>query len=368
MMHSFNNGNNHGYESSDNSSAFFSPARGRRASLHQATPEGNDDSLPRLQDTSWLGANVSAIQSDDDDDEENDLTIAPYHKALNESSFVGATESTSLLGGGRKGQNRWNLHPLWDNQDPFALEQKRIGHRKSSVYRLGLLVVAISGILLAVIGLHDFYLWYLSVRQARELVFSVAWGIPWLSPSDRTLLRFGGFCPLRFVEGEYFRVVTSWFLSSSVIEWALTAWGWWYVKYLPVEMVWPLYVMSCATGQLWMAAFDLEGVSGSTSWGTSGILCAIGVSRPERRFILFSFTICLVVINLLEPNSSVYGAIGASFFGWSFAGGGFTNTLSPRHKDHAGSKNQNFNFFAALAVITLWLLPILFVLLSNDRS
>ena len=368
MMQSFNGNHSENNESSDNSS-FFSPSRGRRVSLHPATPDANDDSLPRLHDSSWIGAKVSPIQSyeDDEDDEENELTISRYYKALNDSLFAGgaASESTSLLGGTNR-QNRWNIHPLWDNQDPFALEQTRL---KSPTYKMGIFVMTTSGILLAVIGLHDAYLWYLSFRRGTELKYSVAWALPWFLPSNRTLLRFGGFSPLHLVQqGQYWRIITSWFLSTSLVEWILTGWSWWYVQYLPLRMVSTLYFMCCITGQLWMAAFDLQGVSGTTSWGTAGILCTIGVLRPDRRHLLFSFAISLVIINLFQAPRSVYGAIGASFFGWSFAGVGLTNNLSsPRHKDDASKQQKEFNVFAAVVLIALWFLPILFVLWSNGK-
>ena len=52
------------------------------------------------------------------------------------------------------------------------------------------------------------------------------------------------------------------------------------------------------------------GVSGCASWGTCGVLCAIGVSQPHRRFILFLTAIALVLLDLAQPYSSAFGALG----------------------------------------------------------
>jgi hypothetical protein len=387
MMHSIEYGNHNDNDSSDTSTTdMFSPAHGRRTSLHPTTPDHSaqkDERLPRLQDTSWIGARVSPIPSYDED-EENDYVTARYRKALNESSaafLTGATESTSLLRNvtttsGNKSK-KWSLHPLWDpKQDPILIEQKRIA-KTSPTYRLGMLVVCSTGIFLAIVGLHDAYLWYLSFRKGIEPGYSLTWRWPWLSPSSRTLLRFGAFCPQRLVvqqgQGEYWRIVTSWFASTSLVEWLLTAWGWWCVQYISTGIIiWPLYILCCVTGQLWMAAFHFNGISGCASWGTSGVLCAIGVARPDRRFVLFLSAIASVVLSLLEPTSSVYGAIGSIFFGWSFNSVGLTlygSSAAEHNKDDDHGKKSELNMFAAIVVVGLWVLPILYVLYMNgDRD
>lgn len=381
MMHSVEYGNHHDNYSSDASTAdIFSPADGRRTSLHPATPDhsaAKDEMLPRLQDTSWIGARVSPIPSYDDD-EENDHVTARYRKALNDSSsaFMGATESTSLLRNFTKANKNknWSLHPLWDpQQDPLLIEQKRMA-RASPTYRLGMLVVCSTAIFLAIVGLHDGYLRYLSFRQGVELKYALAWRWPWLSPTNRTLLRFGAFYPQYLVQqGDYWRIVTSWFATTSLVEWLLTAWGWWCVQYISTGMIiWPLYILCCATGQLWMAAFHFQGISGCASWGTSGVLCAIGVARPDRRFVLFLSAIASVLLSLLEPASSVYGAIGAIFFGWSFNSVGLTlhgPSGADHNKDDDHGKKSELNLFAAVVVVGLWVLPILYVLYMNgDRE
>eukprot|EP00980_Cylindrotheca_fusiformis_P005235 scaffold1119_cov120-Cylindrotheca_fusiformis.AAC.15 len=380
MMHSVEYGNHHDNDSSDTSTAdLFSPSHGRLTSLHPTTPDRSaqkDELLPRLQDTSWIGARVSPIPSYDED-EENDYVTARYRKALNDSSsvaFMGATESTSLLRNFAKNKtkNIWSLHPLWDpHQDPLVLEQKRLA-RKSPTYRLGMLVVGSTATFLAVVALHDGYLWYISYRRGVALAYSLAWRWPWLSPTKTTLLRFGAFSPQRLVQQrDYWRIGTSWFVTTSVVEWLLTAWGWWCVQYISTGIIiWPLYVLCCATGQLWMAAFQFKGISGCACWGTSGVLCAIGVARPDRRFVLFLTAIASIVLSLLEPTSSVYGAIGSIFFGWSFNSVGLTlhgPSATDHDKDDHG-KMSEFNIFAALIVVGLWVLPILHVLYMNDDS
>jgi hypothetical protein len=384
MMHSIEYGNAAGVNnnSDDSTNDLFSPSHGRRTSLHQSTPEGkrnNDERLPRLQDTSWIGAKVSPINSYEDDEEEEDFVnvTAKYHKALNESSFLGANESTSLLLGNNTVQQnntgpKWSLHPLWDpEQDPVLLEQKKLV-KKSSTYRLGLLIVGTTGCFLSVVCLHDLYLWYISFRTGTETKYSLTWKLPWLSPSTGTLIRFGAFYPQRMIEqGQYWRILSSWFVSTSIMEWALIAGAWRYASsHQPLTdiIIWPLFFMCAATGQLWMAAFHLEGISGVAGWGTCGVLCAVGVSRPDRRFALFMLAIALVMLHLLQPTSSVYGAIGASFFGWSFYSVGLTSTLPQQHNKDESKEEKEMNLIAALIVITLWVLPILYVLWMNGRK
>ncbi|CAJ1970278.1 unnamed protein product [Cylindrotheca closterium] len=376
MMHSgIEYGNANDSSTTETSSVrMFSPAHGRRTSLHPSTPDHSaekDEKLPRLHDTSWIGARVSPIPSYDDD-EENDQVTARYKRALNESTaaFVSpeANESTSLLRQLRDPSERRNirlhLHPLWDpNQDSLLLEQKKIA-RTSPSYRLGKVVVFSTGIFLGLIGLHDAYLWYLSVRKGKELTYPVTWTLPWLAPSSRTLLRFGAYSPQLVVQnGEFWRVVISWFAATSFLDWMTIAWGWYCVRFFSTGMVvLPLYIACCLTGQLWMAAFDTEGVSGTASWGTSGILCAVGVARPDRRFILFLSVIVAVVASAIQPSSSVYGEIGGSFFGWAFNSVGLALSKFQEPRKDDDEKEKELNFFAAAVLVGLWIVPIAYVL------
>lgn len=346
----------HDDNSSASSDMMFSPVHGRHRSLHDdvgmGSPDEDDSPLPALQDNSWIGARVSPIPDDmDEDDEEDANHVALYRQALHHSQtnansthrFIVANERTNLLG-----KNHQNIHPLWEQQQPQQNRQPQTRRRSSlsnnyisSNSSNGLLLVSIlvgtSAILLSCMALHDFYLWYLAIRRGIQPIYSVAWRAPYLGPSARTLTRFGVVLQTSSSNGgvQYWRFVTSLFLSTSIIEWILMAWAWWTtLKKLKLKLgpprqgqgpsvSWVLIILifSTATGQLWMMAFAQQGeISGCASWAMCGILCALGVPHRALRFRLFLSTIALVLINQLQPTSSVWGAIGASFWAWSLAG------------------------------------------------
>ena len=469
-------------EHSDSSSDSFSPVRQQRPLHHTTTllknpnndstlssgsnPHAANDSLPALQDKSWIGARVSPIQSfdndnddDDDDDNENGFddikATEPYRKALNESleaSFLVATERSSLLGGNRmRGRggggggigiggvggfttlhgntrgvsgfvgdgNFSSLHPLWDDKDAIrALKLQQQGrnainnqhwwfHGKAVTY-WGTIVASSAGIMLACMGMHDAYIKYISYRRGVALTYSVSWTVPWLMPSGRTLIRFGAFCPSRLIElKEYWRVISSPFISTSFTEWIVLLLAWHSLRrgsnsmssnggILPTTsttwspmgsrsgscggaaafLVWPLlYLFSVWTGQLWVTAFHpYNAISGCASWGTCGTLCAIGVSKPHRRFFLFMIAISLVMVDLAQPYTSAYGAIGGSFFGWAFYGVGLTPVcpiVNPggkfrgeeeKNTSFCGNKQVWLNFVSVAVMLALWGLPLFYIL------
>jgi hypothetical protein len=246
---------------------------------------------------------------------------------------------------------------------------------------------------------------YLAMRRGITTSYSLAWSIPWLGPTQRSMWRFGAFCPQLifpflhggerdqqgYALGGYWRIVTSalW-VTSSVAEWGLLLLAWWWAippakgvqqqqqqhQYsgtapyflggrpnhsssfyssdsftksnvsLPMSTTrewpfwWPVvYTLSTLTGQLWMVAFDYYGgkdggssippSSGCTSWGTAGLLCARGMQWPDRRLENFVLAIGLVLLNVCQPiTASVFGAIGASFFGWAYAGMWLTHSTT----------------------------------------
>jgi hypothetical protein len=140
------------------------------------------------------------------------------------------------------------------------------------------------------------------------------------------------------------------------------------------------------------------GVSGCSGWGTAGVLCAMGVLSPDRRFGLFVLAIAMVLVGLVDAWSyssatgSVFGVIGASFFGWSWCGMWLTSAVtasmatlpsanqqshpihdgnfydSNKHHDGVRRTNQHsnnhwgfWNVISAFVVVNLWLLPILYL-------
>jgi hypothetical protein len=385
----------HDDNSSASSGMMFSPVHGRHRSLHDdvgmGSPDDDDGSpLPALQDNSWIGARVSPIPDDmDEDDEEDANHVALYRQALHHSQsnadsthrFLVANERTNLLG-----KNHQNIHPLWEQ--PQTRRRSFLASSNSPNSSNGLLLVSIlvgsSGILLGCMAVHDFYLWYLASRRGIEPLYSVAWHTPYLGPSARTLGRFG---VLQTSNVQYWRFLTSLFVSTSTTEWILLAWAWTTLRKLgprqgpSVSWVLVVSIFSTATGQLWMMAFAQSGeISGCASWGMCGILCALGVPHRALRFHLFLSTIALVLINQLQPTSSVWGAIGASFWAWSLAGavddtkGGSLPNERHVKKDPSSSRRSSSSsswwhgIAGGVICVVLWVLPIVHMSVWGNDS
>jgi len=366
--------------SSDESTAdLFSPVHGRRRSLNNFldtpdTPTADGaDTLPRLADNSWIGARVSPIPSVDDEDLELDKVTAPYRKAMRD---FGAHERSALLGR--------RIHPMWnhDLDDKARISGKGIKRPPSSTSPpiFGKVVVGASALHLFCIGMHDAYLGYVQMRRGIISQYSLLWSVPWLGPSARILLRFGAYCPGKILwQRQWYRPLTSLTLTTSIFEWLILVLAWWQLENIFSPSVsttswqiwWPIFfVLSIATGQLWMAAFgSYYSLSGCAGWGTCGVLCATGVSRPDHRFPLFLTAIALVVLNLLQSTSNVFGAIGASFFGWSLYGMGlppFTTTI--KENDSLVRRLDWLKGLAAAIAVNLWVIPILFIVFWKERN
>jgi hypothetical protein len=351
----------------------FSPVYGRMQSLHNFdTPETPDgaERLPRLADNSWIGARVSPIPSVDEEDMEFDRVTAPYQRTLRE---FGANERSALLGK--------SIHPMWD--DDFFDNAKRLADSVSHRPPIwGKVVVGASTIHFFCIGLHDVYLWYLQVRRGIQSQYAQAWSIPWMGPSARILLRFGAYCPGKIVwQRQWYRILTAVTLTCSLTELVGLVAAWWQLEKISYSTIsaaswrtwWPLlFVSSIGVGQLWMAAFgSYYSISGCAGWGTCAILCATGVSRPDKRMSLFMTAIVLVVLNLLQTTSNVFGAVGASFFGWSLAGTGLSPFSAPVVKENVTTTHRRWtalNWLALIAAVLLWALPILYLQIWNDRD
>ncbi|VEU34809.1 unnamed protein product [Pseudo-nitzschia multistriata] len=318
------------------------------------------------------------------------------------------------------------------------------------------LVTGTTALVLFCIGLHDAFLGYLAMRRgiSASSRSGFAWSLPWIGPSARSLLRFGAFCPERLVLCYsssvyswhcYWRSVASLFVVTSLVEWLVLVWVW--TRYLPTswnvspsnsspwQLSWLIvYLLSAFTGQLWMVVFDIgylnsgssygkyndynpyssdlsmvPAASGCAGWATAGVLCAVGIQRPNRRFPCFLSAIVLVLLHQCQSTGSVVGCSSASFFGWAFSGmwsttashyarghgrGSYSTTdhqdlldLDFSHRnvnnntyhemqvnnDHVGNNSSSsynesdyrcnlWNGFAAGIVFLLWLLPILFFL------
>jgi hypothetical protein len=318
---------------------------------------GREEKLPMSHDNSWLGARLSPIAFDDNDDDER--VIRPYREALSESVL---TERSALLAK-VKPKDRSKIHPLWDDGNSFLVQSMQARDKAQGYFNWGNVVWVISGMHLLAIFIHDMYLWYLSIRQGYEVDVE-RWSIPWLSPSKIVLTRFGGFVPYRvLVYGEWWRLFSSVFISTSVTEWLLVVGSWQTLKAggaRPTRKWCYLYILSVFTGQLWTMAFDITGVAGGAAWGTSGVICAAGGAKPRQRFVLFMLAIAMILLSLVEPTNSVMGTIGSSFFGWSFFGLGWSRVVSKFDKDTVKPKGAA-RLLSFMALVKLWVIPLMFV-------
>jgi hypothetical protein len=177
-----------------------------------------NERLPISNDTSWIGARLSPIAFDEDDEEK----LAPYKQALNDSI---ANERSALLRPVKR-SDLSKLHPLWDDGNPLLLQTMVSENQTRGIFHWGAVVGVLSGLQLLAIALHDFYLCYLSYRLGYEVDVE-RWSLPWLSPSNAVLQRFGAFMPYQMLEyGQWWRMLTSAFMSTSVTEWLIVLWSW----------------------------------------------------------------------------------------------------------------------------------------------
>lgn len=354
-----------GESSSDDE--FMSPFASLRATF--PTPKCESETLTARNDSSFIGARVSPVAFDDDDERNEDRNvIAPFRKALNESidssSFY--NERTSLLG--RRSVSK-SAKPSWDEEHACRNNDNDDKSFKEEAprYSWDIVLCTISGFHLACMALHDSYVWYISYRLGRGDA-DVAWRLPLLSPSIGTLTRFGAFVPWRVLDGEAWRMITSVFMSSSLLQYACMC-GAWYalrVRGSRPNFGWVLmFFMSTITGQLWAMAWEPYSVTGGASWGTCGILCAAVLPRPQKRFLLVVFWVLLFVISLIDTADSLMGTMGSSLFGCACYGIGYNLTFS---KDRAVVKptTKSVHVLSAVVLVALiWLTPVLWIAFRN---
>ncbi len=331
-------------------------------------------------------------------------------------------------GNGDQPQRRSFLYQpkLWNFWSDLASSPSENGSSKTLPFRFAAIhihrgnryVLGATAFVLFCIGIHDAFLDYLAMRRGDSI--SLAWSLPWIGPTQRSLLRFGAFCPERILKSpfEYWRCMTSIVLPTSLVEWLLLVWVW--TMYLPKSLVFPtrnfswqlswlvVYLLSAVTGQLWMNAFHYETIrltvsqeqqnsdlyedsslpalSGCAGWATAGVLCAVGIQTTNRRFPCFVSSIALVVLHQLESTGSVIGCSAAAFFGWAYSGFWsvyFTEETAKRwqremlHRDYTyyydalqergDALNEArqwtlWHVLAAMTLFVLWFAPIIFLL------
>ena len=366
---------------SDYSSDFFSPTGVNNRQevktfadeiISPPSPSGDDDGLPTLHDSSWIGARMSPIHSfdkeggDTDDGDDDERLTSVYRRALHDSMEAASMvdEKSSLLGK----KNR-AIHPLWDPLDKNR-ENMGIGVVKSywkalrdpSTFAWGNFICFISGMYLVVMACFDMY-------------FQHSWTIPWMIPPSSTLVRFGGFATESVLHrGQYWRFVTSSVMTTSFAEWILMVAAWRLVLSRSSSPPWHRwagpFLWSSFTGQMWMMAWDHteNSVAGSAIWGTCGVLCCSGMLRPSKRFQLFLVAIATVILVLLErPYNSVWGALGSSFFGWSFATAWMMPRIIPASLIKQGGRGADetiFRWLSWVAAVSMWVVPGLWIALK----
>ncbi|GKY90948.1 hypothetical protein MPSEU_000067600 [Mayamaea pseudoterrestris] len=302
---------------------------------------------------SWIGVRLSPINSfdnephhDDDPDETHHLAL---HETLNAAPFV--TERTSLLMGRHAQQYQHDshdyynsntqsyqqqqtyqangaIHPMWNNNS-----RKRIRTRVQADVLCGvripwgLIVCSVAGTYWLVMMLMDVLLLHHSVLNGSlQWNNTNDWSIPWLHPSQSTLVSCGALVPELVKRGSYWRVFTSSFMCTSLLEllWMMMAWRLIFLAATGLRWYrWSgLYATAVLTGQLWVMAFDDKTgvVCGCASWGTAAVLCAVGVRSPRRRFVTFvTAAVGLYMSYMMHPFGSIFGMVGGAFCGWGMA-------------------------------------------------
>jgi hypothetical protein len=322
---------------------------------------------------------MSPVAFDDDDvnNEDREL-LAPYHKALNQSldsSFF--NERTALLGrGSHRSARSSKSHSAWGDADAHDFLWTRDGKKNKKTpprfyYSWDVILCTLSGIHLGCMALHDLYVSYLAYRSGYNNYHksnkALLWRLPWLSPSTSTLQRFGALLPWKAVHGQAWRMASSMFMSTSLVEYALMCCAWHTLRVGGSRPTWQwvgLYFMSTVTGQLWTIAWDPLGVSGGAVWGTCGVLCAAGAARPTSRFVLFVTSIALFVVSSIGGTNSAMGAMGSSAFGWGYYGMGHILVFSQDAVD-ALPPSRSIRMLSGIMLISLWMIPLLWIALAD---
>jgi hypothetical protein len=407
------------HSGSSASSEFFSPiSLGFFQASHQTTPKA----LVPLHDTSWIGARLSPIRSfdketaasassDDDDgddgaqnrDRAQDFRIATRQKSGRLSVGERTTHRSSggMFANERSRLIRNHHSPIEDFAAPSVFRNGKTTniktaaplvpeHRKrrrrpcfavllpaGPVRLIGTTVCTVSALqLLAMI--------FATARTSRRI--TLAHG-PWrIGPDTTTLEHFGAIQTSAVMEeAEYWRLLTALCMSTTVGELVVVAvaWSWlsWSVQHQQPSGLFPLiavFVSSAVTGQLWMLAWQssLEHgtttASGCVSWGTCGVLCAIGIVQPQCRLPCFLWATGFSVLAwLAQPCNSILGTLAGAYFGWAIGAAGWL----PEHLSSGrgsslpsvlvvSTQEQKWQWKSGTVAIFMWVAPVLWIAFS----
>ena len=255
-----------------------------------------------------------------------------------------------------KGPSR--LHPLWNGASSeerkrnsrkyakyYTKQRRRRKKGHSEGWKWGHMLVAVTGCYMLGTCIYDFSSWY----QEQEGDIGLAhWS--WFTLAQprnaNTIIRFGGMDLERILnKNEYWRLLSSQFMCGSIPEWILLYLSWDSVIYnnttfRPTMFTWSgTFFAAALVGQLWMMAWDHETQTATAvTWGTCGVLTSCGIDRPNQRDLCFLTATCLVILACWDlPCNSVFGATGASFFGWLLSATATPDRLLSNHTPRPSS-------------------------------
>ena len=340
-----------------------------------------------LRPVDWIGARLSPIGSfdnepnhdDDDDNHEDALHHLALHETLQSAPFV--SERTSLLMGQRQQQqnskqsqyhvygqsyqqqqqqqHHADIHPMWDGGKSQLGKRQRRTHERADVLcgvriSWGLLVSSLSSCLWLAMAMFDLarQMHQASWNDMSTASSSSSWHVSWMRPSETSLVALGAFVPELVQNGDYWRLVSSAFMCTSMWELLLIMVAWRLVFLAATNSRWyrwsGLYWTAVMTGQLWTLAWDNATgvVCGCASWGTVAVLCSVGIRCPERRFVLFLLAaVIMSMAYVAHPFGSIYGMVGSAFCGW-----GMASSEMPLQTPKAGQVRQEPSAASSLAV------------------
>lgn len=330
---------------------------------------GPNETLPSLQDKSWIGARMSPIHSNDDDDNtasrngNNNIgaDFDPYatnFPSRQPSGFVSLSQQhVPSAGHARTEYPPFGIHPLqptkWPLSPPGRSNNAAIPWL-SRCQNVGTFVCGLSGLSLLGMGIYDLYYYYYfstatSTNQHPPL-WDTKWTLPYGQPSGEAKIILGGLVPNSILfQSQYWRLITSALQCNSILEWLCLLLAWFVCQRQSIHPIsWAtiltVHTLSTVAGQLWMLAIWLLGSDGlvknmyrdnsqqgtlvthCAAWGTCGVLCFVGMARPNRRFCCFMICIALVVLSLLQHLTQinslpvVVGCTASSFVGWTLFG------------------------------------------------
>jgi hypothetical protein len=317
---------NHNIDKKNDSSAssdFFSPVSAQTGNTQQLREQSTP--LPPLHDTSWIGARLSPIQSFDHEDaiDEEDARHDRLHASLRGAAFV--HERTHLLGSSfynNTNNKPVQLHPLWEGTTTSSAPKTNRNFRVT----WGLIVVVASGLLLLVMLVWE------SVLRGGNAGYSVRG-----RPSNTTLQIFGAYTPNQSYQQQYWRLTSSAFCCASLVDWMLIAVSWRLIFLAATHVRWykwaGIYFSAVLVGQLWsaitttyLANANAESVAypiGCATFGTAGVLTAVGIYCPSRRFAFFVCAAALVIAAYVQQQQTslpcLVGILASAFFGWALA-------------------------------------------------